>query len=232
MRHFLGKIKEGLLVSLSARSIISCGSNPSQSIIRICVPSNQVDRTAPSLQVQPPFFVHRSLFLSTHSFFVHPPPFFCPPTSLPSLFYKNKEERHSTTCRFRGCALRTRIHCLSATRNTSTTKDLNWFQEGNSNLFQDFYYSWAEEGGAAQKWLFTNQTLSYLHWQLHWYCHWHKLWFRDAFAILEMCTLLIIVCWSEILGKSHLLGYLKSIMTEEGTSCGWLTWLDQLRNWK
>ena len=66
MRHFLGEIKEGLLVSLSARSIISCGSNPSQSIIRICVPSNQVDQTAPSLQVQPPFFVHRSLFLSTH----------------------------------------------------------------------------------------------------------------------------------------------------------------------
>ena len=82
MRHFLGKIKEGLQVSLSARSIISCGSNPSQSIIRICVPSNQVDRTAPSLQVQPPFFVHHSLFLSTHLlFFVHPL-FFCPPTSL------------------------------------------------------------------------------------------------------------------------------------------------------
>ena len=218
MRHFLGKIKEGLQVSLSARSIISCGSNPSQSIIRICVPSNQVDRTVPSLQVQPPFFVHQ--------------PLFCQPTPLPSLFYKNKDERHSTTCRFRGCALRTRIHCLSATRNISTTKDLNWFQEGNNNLFEDFYYSSVLRRGAAQKWLFTNQTLSYLHWQLHWYCHWHKLWFRDAFAILEMCTLLIIVCWSEFLGKFHLLGYLKSIMTEEGTSCGWLTWLDQLRNWK
>ena len=122
-------------MSLSARSIISCGSNPSQSIIRICVPSNQVDQTAPSLQVQPPFLSTTFLFLSTNiSFFVHPPPF-------RHYFTQNKVKRDSTTCRFRGCALRTRIHCLSATRNISTTKDLNWFQEGNSNLFKDFYYS-------------------------------------------------------------------------------------------
>ena len=141
MRHFLGKIKEGLLVSLSARSIISCGSNPSQSIIRICVPSNQVDQTAPSLQVQPPFLSTTFLFLSTNiSFFVHPPPF-------RHYFTQNKVKRDSTTCRFRGCALRTRIHCLSAMRNISTTKDLNWFQEGNSNLFEYFYYSSGEGGG-------------------------------------------------------------------------------------
>ena len=185
MRHILGEIKEGLVVSLSARSIISCGSNPSQSIIRICVPSNQVDRTAPSLQVQPPF-------LSTHLlFFVHPPP-------SRHYFTQNKEKRDSAACRFRGCALRTRIHCLSATRNISTTKDLNWFQEGNSNLFKDFYYS-------SSKVTFLQSVI---------------VTFALTTIYIDMCTLQIIVCLSEILGKSHLLGYLKSIMTEKGTSCG------------
>ena len=218
MRHFFGKIKEGVLVSLSARSIISCGSNPSQSIIRICVPSNQVDQTAPLCKCN-------RLFLSTSPFFVHPPPFrhyFTKTRKKDTVLLAGFVDAHS------GC-----VSIVYRQREIHQRPKI-WigFKKVTVTCSKIFITPGRKRGGAAQKWLFTNQTLSYLHWQLHWYCHWHKLWFRDAFAILEMCTLLIIVCWSEILGKSHLLGYLKSIMTEEGTSCGWLTWLDQLRNWK
>ena len=34
-------------------------------------------------------------------------------------------------CRCRGCELRMLIHCSLETRNISTTNDLNWFQGGN-----------------------------------------------------------------------------------------------------
>ena len=50
-----------------------------------------------------------------------------------------KKSKESDTCwwipywwyRCRGCAPRTRIPCLLAQKNISTTNDLNWFQGGN-----------------------------------------------------------------------------------------------------